>query len=154
MVEKQADKSRNKVKLIEEIKRSEVELKEIREKVDQQDDKVKEEEYLKKQLSRIDGHKKDKEINDMKTELYRLESQLAREDNKLIKLQKDYKTTKREAKFTIHPNYMLGYDRDRNQYWYFYFDPTKLYVQKETDKENTQWFIYKTTKEIVELKES
>jgi len=154
LVEKQVEKSRAKGKLIEEIKKIEIELKVIREKADAQTLKVRTEEEIKKSLSRIEGQKRDKEINDMKTELYKFESQLSKEEMKLAKLNKEYKACKGQAKFLIHPSVLLGYDKDRVQYWYFYQDPKRLWVQKSPSGEPTLWFSYSSREEVLELRNS
>ena len=54
----------------------------------------------------------------------------------------------------IHPSVLLGYDKDRTQYWYFYMDSKRLWVQKSVDEQDSLWFSYSTREEVVELRNS
>ena len=156
LLEKQVEKSRQKSKLIEDIKKQDMEMKILKEDTDAHENKVKTEEEIKKNLSRIEGQKKDKDIDDMKRELYKMESQINKMDNALTKLKREYKETKSDAKFMIHPNALLGYDKERNQYWFFSMEPSKLFVRKPQANEKMPflWFCYTTEEEVTELKHS
>ena len=129
LIERQLEKAREKSKLVEKMKNEEVDLRCLEEKTNQLKADVKNHEEIKKKLSRIEGQKKDQEILETRKTLDQNVTKIFQIENKIEKIRKEYKDCNINAKFLTHPNTLLGYDIDHNQYWFFVTDNSKLFIK-------------------------
>lgn len=119
---------------------------------EENDNNLKLQEEILRNLPRLEMQKKRNEIDEIKRKAYRIQANISRLEQNIPKLQGSFDELKKGVNFLIQPTLFLGQDRFKNLYFFFSEDPTGIYCEEHHEKGTpARWVWFSTEQELNDL---
>lgn len=119
---------------------------------EENENNLKLQEEILRNLPRLEMQKKRNEIDDIKRKAYKIHANIARLEQNIPKVRASFDELKKAVNFLIQPTLFLGQDRFKNLYFFFSEDPTGIYCEEHHDKgAPARWVWFSTEQEVNDL---